>query len=88
MANYASAKKRIRQTVKRTEVNRSRLSTIRSALRKVEEAIAGGDEEAARAAFKVAEPLVARGAQKGVMPRNTAARRISRLSNRIKALAA
>ena len=88
MANYASAKKRIRQTVKRTEVNRSRLSTIRSALRKVEEAITSGDEAAARAAFKVAEPLVARGAQKGVMPRNTAARRISRLSNRIKALAA
>lgn len=88
MANYASAKKRIRQTVKRTEVNRSRLSSIRSALRKVEEAIAGGDEAAARDAFKVAEPLVARGAQKGVMPRNTAARRISRLSNRIKALAA
>lgn len=88
MANYASAKKRIRQTVKRTEVNRSRLSTIRSALRKVEEAIVSGDEDAARAAFKVAEPLVARGAQKGVMPRNTAARRISRLSNRIKALAA
>jgi small subunit ribosomal protein S20 len=88
MANYASAKKRIRQTVKRTEVNRARLSTIRSALRKVEEAIASGDEPAAREAFKVAEPLVARGAQKGVMPRNTAARRISRLSNRIKALAA
>lgn len=88
MANYASAKKRIRQTVKRTEVNRARLSTLRSALRKVEEAIASGDEAAARDAFKVAEPLVARGAQKGVMPRNTAARRISRLSNRIKALAA
>lgn len=88
MANYASAKKRIRQTVKRTEVNRARLSTIRSALRKVEEAIASGDEPAAREAFKVAEPMVARGAQKGVMPRNTAARRISRLSNRIKALAA
>jgi small subunit ribosomal protein S20 len=88
MANYASAKKRIRQTVKRTEVNRTRLSTIRGALRKVEEAIASGDEPAAREAFKVAEPLVARGAQKGVMPRNTAARRISRLSNRIKALAA
>jgi small subunit ribosomal protein S20 len=85
MANYASAKKRIRQTVKRTEVNRTRLSTIRGALRKVEEAIASGDEPAAREAFKVAEPLVARGAQKGVMPRNTAARRIS---NRIKALAA
>lgn len=88
MANYASAKKRIRQTVKRTEVNRTRLSTIRSALRKVEEAITSGDEAAARAAFKVAEPLVARGAQKGVLQRNTAARRISRLSNRIKALAA
>lgn len=88
MANYASAKKRIRQTVKRTEVNRTRLSTIRGALRKVEEAITSGDEEAARSAFKVAEPLVARGAQKGVLPRNTAARRISRLSNRIKALTA
>lgn len=88
MANYASAKKRIRQTVKRTEVNRSRLGTLRTALRKVEEAIASGDQDAAREAFKVAEPLVARGAQKGVMPRNTAARRVSRLSKRIKALAA
>lgn len=88
MANYASAKKRIRQTVKRTEVNRSRFGRIRTALRKVEEAIVSGDQAAAKAAFKVAEPLVARGAQKGVMPRNTAARRISRLSTRIKALAA
>lgn len=88
MANYASAKKRIRQTVKRSEVNRSRLGTMRTALRKVEEAIVSGDQAAAQAAFKVAEPLVARGAQKGVVPRNTAARRVSRLSKRIKALAA
>lgn len=88
MANYASAKKRIRQTVKRSEVNRSRLGTMRTALRKVEEAIVSGDQAAAQAAFKVAEPLVARSAQKGVVPRNTAARRVSRLSKRIKALAA
>ena len=88
MANYASAKKRIRQTVKRTEVNRSRFGSLRTAIRKVEEAIVSGDQAAAQAAFKIAEPLIARGAQKGVLLRNTASRRISGLSRRIKALAA
>ena len=88
MANHASAKKRIRQTVKRTQVNRSRLSAIRTSIRKVEEAIASGDQNAAREALKAAEPVIARGAQKGVVEKNTASRKISRLSSRIKAMAA
>lgn len=87
MANHASAKKRIRQTVKRTAVNRNRVSKVRTYVRKVEEAIASGDQDAAKTAFKAAEPLLARGAQKGVMHKNTAARKISRLSKRIKAMA-
>ena len=88
MANCASAKKRIRQTITRTQINRSRLSAMRSALRKVEEAIAGGDKAAAESAFRMAQPLVHRGAQKSIVPANTAARKISRLSRRIKAMAA
>jgi small subunit ribosomal protein S20 len=88
MANHASAKKRIRQTERRTEVNRRRRSEIRSQIRSVEEAISGGDQAAAKAAFGIAEPLMARGAQKGIMPRNTVSRKLSRLSARIKAMAA
>ena len=87
MANHASAKKRIRQTVRRTEVNRHRRSEIRSHIRSVEEAIAGGDKAAAAAAFGATEPLMARGARKGIMPRNTVARKLSRLSARINAMA-
>ncbi len=86
MANCASAKKRIRQTITRTQVNRTRLSAMRSAVRK--EAIAGGDKAAAENAFKAAQPLIHRGAQKSVVPANAAARKISRLSRRIKAMAA
>ena len=88
MANSASAKKRIRQTATRTDVNRARLSAIRSAVRKVEEAIAGGDKSAAKSALQFAQPLIHRGAQKAVVPANAAARKISRLSRRIKAMAA
>lgn len=88
MAHHASAKKRIRQTIKRTSVNRMRVGALRTSLRKVEEAIASGDQAAAAAAFKAAQPLVARGAQKGVLHKNTAGRKLSRLSRRIKAMAA
>lgn len=88
MANHKSAKKRIRQTVRRTIVNRNRLGRIRSFLRGVEEAIAGGDQTKARAALSVAEPEMARGARRGILPRNTVARKVSRLNSRIKAMPA
>jgi small subunit ribosomal protein S20 len=86
MATHVSAEKRIRQTARRTAVNRARLSRIRTFVKKVEAAIAAGDKDAARAALKEAQPEMQRGAQKGVLHRNTVARRLSRLSARIKAL--
>jgi small subunit ribosomal protein S20 len=86
MANTKSAQKRIRQTVTRTERNRSRISRIRTFVRAVEEAITGGDKGKAAAAFKVAEPEIARGVSKGVMHKNTMARKLSRLAARINAL--
>jgi len=86
MANIKSAKKRARQTVKRTLVNHTRLSRIRTSVKKVETAIAAGDKAAARAAFQVAQPELHRGVTKGVLHRNTAARKLSRLSARINAL--
>lgn len=86
MANSPQAKKRIRQTVRRTVANRMRTSRIRTFVRKVEEAIASGDATAARSALSVAEPELARGARHGVLGRNTAARKVSRLTARIKAL--
>ncbi|HXZ02557.1 MAG TPA: 30S ribosomal protein S20 [Stellaceae bacterium] len=86
MATHVSAEKRIRQTARRTAVNRARLSRIRTFVKKVETAIAAGDKEAASAALKAAQPEMQRGAQKGVMHKNTVARKLSRLSARIKAL--
>ncbi len=86
MAHSRSAKKRVRQTLRRTLRNRSRKSRIRTFVRKVEEAIASGDYEAARAAFVDAESELRRGVTKGVLHINTAARKISRLARRVKAL--
>jgi small subunit ribosomal protein S20 len=86
MATHVSAEKRIRQTATRTTVNRARVSRIRTFGKKIETAIAAGDKEAARAALKDAQPEMQRGAQKGVMHKNTVARKLSRLSARIKAL--
>lgn len=86
MATHVSAEKRIRQTARRTAVNRARLSRLRTFVKKVETAITAGDKEAARAALKAAQPELQRGAQKGVMHKNTVARKLSRLSARIKAL--
>jgi small subunit ribosomal protein S20 len=88
MANIKSSKKRARQAVKRTETNRSRTSRIRTYVKKVETAIASGDQTAAQAALKDAEPEVARGVTKGVLHRNTAARKISRLTHRVRAMGA
>ena len=88
MAHHKSAKKRIRQIKRRTAVNRARVSRIRTFLRKVEDAISSGDQAVAREALRAAQPELMRGASKGVVHRNTAARRLSRLSSRIKAMSA
>ncbi len=88
MANHHSSKKSIRQIERRTKVNRSRLTRVRTSVKQVEEAIASGDAEAAKAALVQAQPVVMRGAQKGVLPRNRASRKLSRLSAAIKAMGA
>lgn len=88
MANTASARKRIRQTEKRTERNRARRSRVRGFIRKVEMAIAGGDKSVAQEALRAAQPEMQRAADKGVFHDNTVARKLSRLSARIKALGA
>jgi len=87
MANTTSAKKAVRKIARRTAVNRARRSKMRTFLRKVEEAIASGDSNAARDALATAEPIMMRAAQKGVVHKNTASRSISRLTRRVKALA-
>lgn len=88
MANHKSSEKRIRQTVTRTARNTARTSRIRGFLRKVEEAIATGNKANADAAFKVAQPELMKGVSKGVLRKETASRKLSRLSARIKKLAA
>jgi small subunit ribosomal protein S20 len=86
MANTPSAKKAVRKISRRTAINKSRRSRVRGFVRKVEEAIASGDKAAAEAALKVAQPELMRGATKGVLHRNTASRKVSRLAKRVKAL--
>ena len=86
MANHASAAKRARQSVRRAQANRARLSRVRTFMKKVETAIASGDKEAARAALKAAQPELNRAADKRVIAKNAAARKLSRLSARIKSL--
>ena len=86
MPNHKSSEKRVRQTVRRTAVNKARRSALRGAVRKVEEALAAGDKEAAVQALKAAEPVVMKGTSKGVIHKNTGSRQISRLSSRVKAL--
>jgi small subunit ribosomal protein S20 len=83
MAHHRSAQKRLRQTVKRTAINRSRRSRIRTYLKKVEQAVASGDPDAARTALRAAEPEIRRGVNKGVLKLNTASRRISRLTRKV-----
>jgi small subunit ribosomal protein S20 len=87
MANTKSAKKATRVIARRAEVNKSRRTHMRSYLRVVEEAIASGDAKKADAALKAAEPKIMRAAQKGVIHRNTASRKIARLSKRVRKLA-
>jgi len=86
MANTQSAKKMVRKIARRTEVNKARRSRMRTFVRTVEEAIAAGDKSAASDAFKAAQPEIMRAAQKGIMHKRTSARKISRLSARIKAM--
>jgi len=83
MANTTSAKKATRKIAERTAVNKSRKSRVRTFLRKVEEAIASGDRNAAAEAFKSAEPAIMRAAQRGTVHKNTASRKVSRLSHSI-----
>ena len=86
MPNIASAKKRLRQTTRRTAANRVRRSRVRTFVRKVEEAIESGNKEAAVQALHTAEPELIRGAQNGILHRNTAQRKVARLAKRVNAM--
>jgi small subunit ribosomal protein S20 len=86
MANSPQSKKRARQNARRADVNKARRSRIRTYLRKVEEAIASGDKDAATNALRAAQPELMRGVTKGILHKNTASRKMSRLSSRVKSL--
>ena len=88
MANTKSAKKAAHVSLRRNTVNKNRMSRLRSSVRKVEEALASGDKTAAETALKAAQPELMRSAQKGVIHKNTASRKVSRLAHRVKALKA
>jgi small subunit ribosomal protein S20 len=87
MPNTTSARKAVRKIARRTEINKTRRSQLRSFVRKVEEAIAGGNRSAALAALNEAEPMIMRAAQKGVVHPNAASRKVSRLAHRVAKLA-
>jgi small subunit ribosomal protein S20 len=87
MANTKSAKKATRQTTRRTEINKSRTTRARTAVRGVEEAIVAGNKDAAIAALKAAAPILVRTSQKGGLHKKTASRKVSRLNARVKAMA-
>jgi len=86
MANTSSAKKAARQMIRRTDINKSRHSSVKTHVRAVEEAIQSGDPTKAKAALAAAEPLLVRSAQKGIMHKRTASRKVSRLTQRVKAM--
>lgn len=86
MANTPQARKRIRRNDRRAEINTNRVSRIRTFIKKVENALAGGDKDAAAVALKEAQPELARGVARGVLHKNTAARKLSRLTKRVSAL--
>ena len=86
MANTPSAKKRIRNTIRKTDINKSRRSRIKTFVRKVEDALESKDAKAAMESLKAAQPEIMRGVTKGIFHKNTASRKISRLSSRIKAI--
>jgi len=83
MANTTSARKATRKIARRTEINKTRRSLLRNSVRKVEEAISSGDRTAASAALKAAEPVIMRAAQRGVVHKNNASRKVSRLAHRV-----
>jgi len=83
MANTTSARKATRKIARRTEINKSRRSLLRNSVRKVEEAISSGDRSAATEAFKAEEPVIMRAAQRGVVHKNTASRKVSSLAHSI-----
>ena len=86
MANHKSAKKRIRRNLARAEINKSRISRIRTFIKKVEQSIGAGDVDNSRVALKQAQPEIMRGVSKGVLHKNTASRKISRLAASVKRL--
>lgn len=86
MANTASAKKAVRVQARKTAVNKARRSLVKTAIRKVDDAVAAGDKTAAQAAVKLAEPAVMRAVSNGVYHKNTGSRKISRLNKRVKAM--
>ena len=86
MPHHISAEKRLRQTAKRTEINRARMSRVRTFVKKVEAAIETGDRAAAQSALQLAQPELHRATTKGVLHKNTVARKLSRLATRINAL--
>lgn len=88
MANTSSAKKATRKTIRRTEINKARSSRLKTTVRRVEEAIASGDKTAAEAALKMAEPILMRTAQKGVIHKRAASRKVSRLTARVRGMTA
>jgi small subunit ribosomal protein S20 len=88
MANTSSAKKAARQMIRRTETNKARRTRVKGEVRAVEEAIKAGDQAKALAALAAAEPILARNAQKGIMHKKTASRKVSRLAHRVKAMSA
>jgi small subunit ribosomal protein S20 len=87
MANTKSATKAARQAIRRTAINKSRTSQVKSSVRKVEEAIASGDKAAAKTALAAAQPVLMRAAQKSVLHKKAASRKVSRLNSRLKAMA-
>jgi small subunit ribosomal protein S20 len=87
MANTPQAKKRIRRNARRAEINGSRLSRVRTLVKKVEAALEAGDKTAAQAALVAAQPELARGVARGVLHKNTASRKFGRLTKRVAALA-
>jgi small subunit ribosomal protein S20 len=88
MANTASAKKAVRKIAHRTDVNRNRRSRMRTFIRRVEEAISSGNQDEAAQALQQAQPEIIRSSQKGILHKNTASRKISRLAQRVKAMSA
>ncbi len=88
MANTPSSKKRVRQLVRKTEVNKARRSRIKSFVKKVDESINAGDSQSAIGALRLAQPEIQRGVTKGIFHKNTASRKISRLAKRVKSIPA